>query len=625
MSQFSLLAQKRFSGIFWTQSIGAFTDNFFKQVLVALVAERGWTLLNLNQEEVGLLASAIFMAPFFLFSATAGQLADKLDKAAIIRGLKVAEIAFACLGALAVYLQMLSMCLLVLVFFAFQAAFFGPLKYGILPQLLKEDELVSGNAWVETSTNLFILVGTILGAELVAKRAPDWSIGLLLVTVSAVGYLTSRTIPEAPSSQPDLKVNWNPLVPTLQMIRLVREQRAILNSILGISWFWALGSVVLSDFPFYTKQVLHCQIEISTFLFVLFSVGIGVGSMLCERLSYGRLELGLVPFGSLGMSLFLAGLWWIGSPLPPPAQPYDLYFFLHNPWGLTIAACVFCFCLFSGFFIVPLYTLIQQRSAPETRARIIAGNNIINAFFMVGALLAVALLRKVGLTIPQIFGVMALFNLAVAIYIYTLIPEFFLRFISYLIGHFLYRLRVVGEENIPSQGGVILVANHVSFVDWLIVMAAVRRPVFFVMWYTYYELPLVRFLFREAGVIPISSAKVRPKILERAMHSIRGHLQDGDAICIFPEGKITKTGEMSPFRPGVERMVEDNPVPVVPMALRGLWGSNFSRRPGSFWKRFLYRPLRSNIRVVIGEPIPPAEVTAELLAQRVAQLRGDHL
>jgi 1-acyl-sn-glycerol-3-phosphate acyltransferase len=172
---------------------------------------------------------------------------------------------------------------------------------------------------------------------------------------------------------------------------------------------------------------------------------------------------------------------------------------------------------------------------------------------------------------------------------------------------------------------VILVANHVSFVDWMIVMAAVRRPVFFVMWYTYYELPLVRFLFREAGVIPISSAKVRPKILERAMNSIRDHLQQGDALCIFPEGKITKTGEMNPFRPGVERMVEDNPVPVVPMALRGLWGSNFSRRPGSFWKRFLYRPLRSNIQVVIGEPIPPDEVTAELLAQRVAQLRGDHL
>lgn len=625
MSQLSLLAQKRFSGIFWTQSIGAFTDNFFKQTLVALVAARGWTLLDLSQEQVGLLASAIFMAPFFSFSATAGQLADKLDKAAIIRGLKVAEIAFACLGAAAVHFQQLSWCMLVLVFFAFQAAFFGPLKYGILPQLLKEDELVSGNAWVETSTNLFILVGTILGAEMVAKRAPDWSIGLLLVCVSVLGYLTSRSIPDAPSSQPELKVDWNPFVPTWQMIQLVREQRAILNSILGISWFWALGSVVLSVFPFYTMQVLHCQIEVSTLLFVLFSVGIAAGSMLCERLSYGRLELGLVPFGSLGMSLFLAGLWWIGSPLSKPSHPYSWQFFLHSPSGLAIAACVSLFCLFSGFFIVPLYTLIQQRSTPETRARIIAGNNIINAFFMVAALLAVAVMREWGLTIPQVFGVMAAFNLAVAVYIYTLIPEFFLRFISYLIGHFLYRLRVVGEENIPPQGGVILVANHVSFVDWLIVMAAVRRPMFFVMWYTYYELPLVRFLFREAGVIPISSSKIRPKILERALQSIRTHLQEGDAICIFPEGKITKNGEIGTFRPGVERMVEDTPVPVVPMALRGLWGSNFSRRPGSFWKRFLYRPLRSPIQVVIGEPIPPELVTAELLQQRVAQLRGDHL
>lgn len=624
MSALKLLNQKRFRGIFWTQSAGAFTDNFFKHTLVALVAERGLTFMNYSSETVGLLAGAIFMAPFFFLSATAGQLADKLDKSAIIRGLKLAEVIFAVLGGVAVYFQSISWSMLVLLFFAVQSTFFGPLKYGILPQLLKEEELVAGNAWVETSTNLFILAGTILGTEIIVHRAPDWSIGVVLVAIAVLGYLAARSIPPAPGN-PQLEVDWNPIWPTYQTLHIVAAKRGILNSVLGISWFWALGAVVLSAFPFYTKEVLHCDLEVSTLLFVIFSIGVAVGSMICERLSYGRLELGLVPMGSIGISLFLGMLWWLGNPLPKAAQPYHWQEFLQQPGGIWVSLCVFFFCLFSGFFIVPLYTLIQQRSEVDQRARVIAGNNIINAFFMVAALGFTLLLRRWDLTYPQVFGVMALINGAVALYIYTLIPEFFLRFVAYLITHAMYRLKVVGEEKIPQEGGLILVANHVSFADWLVVMAAIRRPLHFVMWYTYAELPVLKFLFRDAGVIPISSARLRPKILAQAFVAIREYLRGGRVICIFPEGQITKTGELNKFRNGVEKMVEETPVTVIPIALRGLWGSNFSRHKGGFWSRFLRRPMRSRIEVVVGDPVPPEEVRAERLQELVAQLRGDRL
>lgn len=627
MSSLSLLAKKRFSGIFWTQSVGAFTDNFFKQTLLALIAHRGLSFMGLPEETVGQLSGAIFMAPYFFLSATAGQLADKYDKAGIIRNLKILEILFSVIAAVAIWKQNMNWCVVSLVFFAIQSAFFGPLKYGILPQLLEPEELVTGNAWVETSTNLFILAGTMMGTEFVLRGVPDAATGGLLVGVSLLGFYFSTTIPKAPGDA-SVRVDTNPFVPTWQTLRLLGQKRSILNSVLGISWFWALGMVMLGAFPFYTTKYLHCSLFVSTILFMIFSVGVAAGSMLCERLSYGRLELGLVPIGSIGISLFLLILGVLGNPLPVVKAGHELsgLEFIQTPGGIAISICVFLFCLFSGFFIVPLYTLIQQRSDADTRARVIAGNNIVNALFMVVAAGATAIAQgKLGMDYPQIFAALAIVNLLVSVYIYTLIPEFTVRFIAYLITHFLYRLKVVGEEKIPAEGGLVLVANHVSFVDWLVVMATVKRPVRFVMWYTYFNIPGLRFLFKSAGVIPISSARLRPKILAAAFERIQGYLEAGEVVCIFPEGIVTKNGELNKFRNGVEKMVERTPVPVVPMALKGLWGGNFSRHKGGFFNRFRRRPLRSKIEVIVGDPVAPEDVKADDLQHRVAELGGDML
>ena len=619
MSQLGLVKNPRFTGIFWTQAIGAFTDNFFKNALTLLVMYKSWSLYSMTPENVTYLASIVFFAPFFLCSATAGQLADKLEKSGLIRRLKLLEVGFALLALLGLYTGQTWVLLVVLLFFALQSSFFGPLKYGILPQLLNETELVAGNALVEMATNISILLGTIAAGEVISSLPPPW-VGFILLTISCVGYLTSRWIPSSPSREPGLKVDWNPIVPTYRIIKLLREKSSIFNSVLGISWFWGLGAVILTLFPVYTKDVLGADENVVTLLLAVFSVGVGIGSLGCEKLSHGRLELGLVPLGSIGISLFCFDIYLVGTPWATESTLLTAWEFVHRGPALRILFDLFGLSVASGLFIVPLYTLIQQRARPEVRSRIIAGNNIVNSMFMVGSSLLAALLRNSGWTIPEIYAVLALTNAAVAIYVYTLIPEFFLRFVAYLVGHFLYRFKVVGEEHIPHEGPVVLVCNHVSRVDMLLVAGAVRRPIRFVMWYVYFRLPMVRFLFRDAGSIPMGNDPARPKLTEEAFASMGQAVRGGEVLCLFPEGRMCADGEMAEFRPDIEQIVAADPVPVIPMALRGLWGSNFSRHPGRFFRPSFWR---AHIELVIGAPIPPAEVTAAYLRERVLELRGD--
>lgn len=625
MHQFALLATRRFAGIFWTQFIGAFTDGFYKNALLLLVVYEGFTMAGLTDEQVGLLASALFILPFFVVSATAGQLADKLEKAELVRFLKTLEIGFTLLAAVGLYLKNVPILLAVLVLFAIQSTFFGPIKYGILPQLLNEDELVGGNGMVEMATNLAILAGTIL-SEVAIAHGGTRTVSAVLICMSLTGFIASRFIPRTQAASPELRVNWNPIPPTLELFRLIRLRKSVYNSILAISWFWLLGGALLSLFPFYAKDVLYADKVMLTVLLAVFSVGVAVGSLMCEKLSGGRLELGLVPMGSIGMSVFLFDLWWIGIPAwPHTGALLSAEAVLATFVGKRVLFDLFAFSMFSGFFIVPLYTLIQQRTELQYRSRVIAGNNVMNALFMVVSSFALMGLLHMGVSIPRIFGLLAVGNALVALYVYSLIPEFFLRFLAYLLANFVYRMKVKGSEHIPEEGAVVLVCNHVSFADWMIILAGVRRPVHFVMWYTYFQMPVLNFLFKDAGAIPIASARLKPKLLKTAMERISEYLKEGEVVCIFPEGSLSKDGQLGPFKNGIERIVEDSYVPVVPMALRGLWGSNFSRHKGGFWKRFLKRPLRSNIELVIGPMILPEDVKIAHLREQILALRGDRL
>lgn len=622
-NEFTLMKERRFLPFFITQFLGAFNDNVFKNALIILIAfqmaatdpAQANTLINL--------CSGLFVLPFFLFSATAGQLSDKYEKSRYIRWVKLLEIGIMLGAAAGFLLNSLSLLLAMLFMMGLHSTLFGPVKYSILPQHLKPQELVGGNAWIEMGTNMAILLGTMLGGILIAWQNGSLWVSVAVLLIAVCGFLSSLTIPQAPPAAPDLKINWNPATETWRILKLTRQNFTVFQSVLGISWFWFLGSVYLAQLPNFTKLTLGGSEHVVTLLLTLFAVGIGIGSLLCERLSGRMVEIGLVPFGSIGLTLFGIDLFFATpSASVLGGELLGVGAFLTQPGSWRVILDVVLIGMFGGIYIVPLYALVQQRSEPSQLSRVIAGNNILNAVFMVAAALIAVVMLQQGLTIPQLLLVMAIFNAAVAIYIFTLVPEFLMRFMVWILVNVVYRLRTTGLEHIPEQGPVLVVCNHVSLMDALVVSGCCRRPIRFVMDYQIFKNPLLNFIFRTAGAIPIASARENPEILKHAYERAADYLQNGEVVGIFPEGRLTPDGEIGVFKTGIERILKRTPVPVVPMALRGLWGSFFSRRygkaMGSFPRRFW-----SKIELVVGEAVPPEQAASAVLREQVIAMRGD--
>jgi len=470
-------------------------------------------------------------------------------------------------------------------------------------------------------TFVAILAGTIAGPQLAGIEVswPYWvSVAGLLVALA--GYYYSRQIPVAEAVCPDLKINWNIFSETVRNLKFLNESRVVLNSVLGISWFWFFGATFLVQIPSYSQNVLGGHANLMSALLALFIVGISTGSLLCERLSGRQVEIGLVPFGAIGLTLFGLDLYF-ASPASPGVD-VTAWQFLANGANWRIAVDLLLIGIFGGFYIVPLYALVQQRSAEEHRSRVIAGLNILNALFMVvSAIMAMLVLGPADLSIPELFLLTAILNAVVAVYIFSLVPEFLMRFLVWILIHTIYRVRVTGMDHIPDEGPVIVASNHVSFVDPLIIGGMVRRPVNFVMYYKIYNMPLLKFIFKTGKAIPIAGRSENPEILEKAYEGMHRVLASGDVLGIFPEGKITSDGEIQPFKSGIEKIIGEQPVPVIPVALCNLWGSLFSRRD-PLLKRRPYK-LWSTIDLRIGLPIPPGEVTAARLQQDISALRGD--
>ena len=621
--QFRLLLERRFAPFFGVQFLGAMNDNVFKQALVILLAYQTATFTTMSSDVLQNVAQALFILPFFLFSATAGQLADKYEKSRLISVTVAIELVVMMLGAAGFFMHDLTLLLAALFLGGVQSALFGPVKYAILPQQLRESELIGGNGLVEMGTSVAILLGMMLGGWMVSQAG--WGItavALTTVALSALGLLLSRRIPLAPAADPDLRINWNFVTETWRNFQFMRGNRTVFLSILGISWFWFFGAMFITQFPNLSKNILAGDEHVVTLLLVVFSLGIGVGSLLCERLSGHKIEIGLVPFGSIGMTLFAVDLYFVLEAHIQDA-PVALGQFVREFGHWRILADLLLIGMFGSFYIVPLYALVQSRSEASHRSRIIAGNNILNALFIVVAAAIAIALFKAGFTIPQLFLVTAALNAAVAIYIYTLVPEFLMRFIVWLLIHSVYRLEKSGLENIPESGPAVLVCNHVSFVDALIIAAACSRPARFVMDHGIFRIPVLNFVFRTGRAIPIASAREDPALLERAYDEIARALEAGDIVCIFPEGRITDTGEIYPFRSGIKRIVDRTPVPVVPLALRGLWGSFFSRKGGPAMSKPFRRGILSRIELVVGRALSPHRVAPEDLQAKVLELRGD--
>jgi hypothetical protein len=621
-NQFSLLGQKRFGPFFWTQFLGAFNDNVYKNALIILGAFHAAEITSLDTTALANLASGLFILPYFLFSATSGQIADKYEKSRLIRFVKLFEIAIMVVGSVGFVMRSLPLLLLALFMLGTHSTLFGPVKYAILPQHLRDDELVGGNGLVEMGTFVAILLGTILGSVLIGIGGSGPLLAsAAVILVALAGYLTSRGVPHSPAAAPELRINWNPFTETWRNLKFAKQSRTVFLSLLGNSWFWFFGATVLTQLPHYSKDVLHGNEQVYTLLLTLFSIGIGAGSLFCEKLSSGKIEIGLVPFGSIGMTVFGA-LLYFATPAAPVGEAMGALQFLAHRENVWLLFNLVMLGVFGGFYIVPLYALIQTRSAPSHRSRIIAANNILNALFVVlSAGFSILLLDKLNLTVPQLFLVTALLNALVAIYIFTLVPEFLMRFIVWIWVHTLYRLKKTNLDQIPEEGPALLVCNHVSFVDALIISAGCPRPVRFVMDHNIFKIPVLSFIFRTARTIPIASRKEDPAIAARAFEEVDKALQEGDLVCIFPEGKITSTGEINPFRPGLSRILERRPVPVIPLALRGLWGSFFSRKAGKELR--LPRGFLSRIELVAGAPVGAALATPEHLQDTVTQLRAD--
>ena len=621
--QFELLRQRRFAPFFWTQFCGAGNDNVFKVAFTSLVTYQAAKFTGVDAGTAAFLISAIFILPFVLFSATSGQLADKYDKATIMRMVKNLEIGIMALGAAGFLTYSVAILYAATFLMGLHSTLFGPVKYAYLPQHLQPEELTGGNGMVEMGTFVAILVGTIVGGQLagISDAGPLWIAGTT-IAIAVVGRLASGFIPAAPASDPALVINWNPFSETWKNLKLAKTSRAVFLSLLGISWLWFFGATFLTSFFNFAKDVLGGDTNVVTVLLAVFSVGVGVGSLLCERMSGHKVEIGLVPFGSIGMTLFAVDLYFASRNLHPAGiAGLGPFFADHAHW--RVLADLFLLSMFAGFYSVPLYALIQSRCEPTHRARIIAANNILNALFMiVSALLGFALLSA-GFTIPQLFLLTALLNAAVAIYIYSLVPEFLMRFLCWLLVHSIYRVAKSGIDRIPDHGPAVIVCNHVSFVDALIIMAASPRPVRFVMDHQIFKVPVLSFVFRTANAIPIASAKEDPALLERAFDEVARALQAGELVGIFPEGRITDTGELNPFRNGIQKILARTPVPVVPIALQGLWGSFFSRKGGPAMTKPFRRGLLSRIGLVVGEIVQPAAATPAALQDIVAGLRGE--
>jgi 1-acyl-sn-glycerol-3-phosphate acyltransferase len=620
--QFGLLQTRRFAPFFGTQFLGAFNDNLFKNALIVLLTFQAAQWTTIKPELLANLAAGIFILPFFLFSATAGQLADKYDKALLARLVKVLEMVIMGVAAAGFFIHSLPVLLGALFLLGLHSTLFGPVKYAILPQHLHQDELVGGNALIEAGTFVAILIGTLAGGLLAGSvEHPAW-IALGGFVVALAGYLTSRGIPAAPAPEPSLTVNLNPFTETWRNIAFARQNRAVFLSILGISWFWLYGALFLAQFPAYAKNVLGGSESSVTLLLAVFTLGIGLGSLLCERMSGKRVEIGLVPFGSIGLTLFGIDLYFASPTGPLATEVLGVAALLSIPTVWRILFDLVMLGVFGGFFIVPLYALVQIRSSAAHRARIIAANNILNALFMVAGALGAAALLSNGLSIPALFGIAALANALVALYIYHLVPEFLLRFIAWLMIHAAYRLRGEGLENIPEEGAAVIVCNHVSFADAVVIMGAAPRPLRFVMDHRIFKIPLLSYIFRHSGAIPIASAKEDPAMMEAAFVEVSKALAAGELVAIFPEGNITRDGELQPFRPGITRILADNPVPVIPLAVSGLWGSFFSRINGVAMQRPFRRGLLSRINLRAAPAVAPAEATPDNLFNIVQALRG---
>lgn len=603
---FSLLIQRRFGPFFFTQFFGAFNDNVFRQALIILItsgavaSSKGTVLTNL--------ALALFIVPFFLFSAIAGQVADKYDKDRLLRRIKFAEVMIMIAASFGFFVNAIYFLLAVLFLTGLQATFFGPVKYSIIPRHLDDEELVSGNALVEMGTFLAILLGSISGVVLKMNGANPLIVSGTLTAVAVVGYLSARAIPSSPASDPGVKLNWNLWNETWRVVAHAREIKSVWISVIGISWFWFLGAAYTTELKIYVDRYLHGTDGLYALLLSVFSVGIGVGSFLCGKLSRRHVELGLVPLGSLGLSLFGIDLFFSYAGLPG-GRVLSILPFMQQAAGLRVMLDLAGIGVFGGFYIVPLFAFIQHRADPRYLSRIIAANNILNALFMVAAAVAgIVLIGILSLTLPQFFLILAVANLAVAAYLYSAVPDFWISFLAGLLARIRYRVKAEGLSHIPHEGPALLICHPLSDLDPLLVMGLLRRAVRFVVAEPMPHRPLLNRVLRDTDAIHLKAERPDYRGRREQPDEIRQALNGGELLCVFLDVSESGQGGTGMISEAIGKYLDDDAgVPVIPAALSASYRTPLGQR------------VRWRLRLTVGEALP-APRDAEHLRRQLAAL-----
>ncbi len=581
--QFHLLRTQRFLPLFITQALGAFNDNAYKNALVMLVTYQTAIQAGMDSRLIITAAAGVFILPFFLFSAMAGQLADKFEKSRLIRHIKTLEILLMCAAVVGFWLQNVYWLMAVLFLMGAQSAFFGPLKYGILPQLLHRDELVGGNALIEAATFVMILLGTILSGLITLTEHGVALISALVVTLAVVGYTSSRFIPPAPAPAPGLVFNYNIFSETLSIMRHAATNRRVLLSILGISWFWLVGAVYLAQFPTYVRDTFGGNEEVVTLFLALFSIGIGFGSLLCNRLLKGEVSAKYTPLGALGMTVFGIDLFFASSHSQVLGTDgfvgVGAFLSVAGNWRVVVDLFLIATC--GGLYIVPLYALIQTLSDPEHLSRTIASNNVLNALFMTLAMLVTMVLLKMGWSIPQIFLALALANGVITLYVCKLLPHEVVKAFARRLFRLLYRVELVGMAHYRDAGErAVIVLNHTSFLDGALVAAFLPgRPVFAV------NTGIAKRWWLKPAMLAFDLLPLDPTN-PMAVKTLVRAVQEGRRCVIFPEGRITVTGALMKVYEGPGAIADMTGAPIVPMRIEGAQYTPFSRLKGKVRTRW---------------------------------------
>lgn len=603
-ANFALLGERRFGPLFTVQILATLNDHAFMQALMIALAYRTASFTRLDADTAQNLVLGLFVLPALVLSGVAGQLADKYEKAALVRVALVLQLGCVALAAAGLALGSLPALFGAALLGGAQAALLAPVKYSILPHRLGPAELLAGNGLLIGGSALAGIAGMLYAGALAARQ--EGGVALLAASTIGLGGLAlvvSRAIPPVAAPEPGLAVDWNPWRATRNVLLLAGRDRMVLAAIAGMSWFWFHAVLLATQLPNLARRVLHASEYGATLLLVAWAFGMGIGALLCDRMSGRKVEAGLVPLGAIGVTLSGLDAAWAAA----------------GGAGWRLGADLALLGLFGGLYAVPLCALIQERAAAEHRSRILAASSFLNAAFAaLAAALAIALFQA-GASIAQLFLAAALLNVVVTLAICRAVPEIPARFLAWLLVRSAYRLEVSGIERIPRDGAALLVCNHVSYVDTIVVTAACPRPIRWVIDHRIYALPVLRVLFRMLRAIPIARGTENPAMLARAYDAIAQALARGEVVGLFPEGRLTRDGELGEFKPGVRRVLDRTPVTVVPMALSGLWQSAFARHRGRMRRALAPFP---RVRLAVGPAMQPHQVSLEALRATVLALRG---